>query len=102
MNTVNTRLFSLEELQKKPYGDLLTFIEGLQEVAFDLEDVLEEIENFENEYGYLEPDMINDVPLITTQLEYIKKNINTAICVLNKKEMRSFITFNGYQSICLN
>ena len=49
MSTINTKLFSAEHLKTKKYGDLVVFLEGLLEVAEDLEYSLDEIKLTEEE-----------------------------------------------------
>jgi len=102
MGVINTRLFSLKELDEKSYGNLLIFLEGLIEISCELHEELTEIESFEDENGILESPMLSDSYEIATQLDYIDKNIGTTISVLKNKEAKSFIEFIGFPSICLN
>jgi hypothetical protein len=102
MSTINTKLFSAEDLKIKKYGDLVVFLEGLLEVAEDLEDSLDEIKLMEEEDGYLNSEMLSEMKFMDTQLDYIFKNIKIAVSVLDSMEMKSFVKIKDLPLVCLN
>ena len=102
MSTINTKLFSAEHLKLKKYGDLVVFLEGLLEIAEDLEDSLDEIKLMEEEDGYLTPEIVSEMKLMDTQLDYIFKNIKITISVLDSMEMKSFVKIKDFPLVGLN
>ena len=86
----------------KKYGDLVVFLEGLLEVAEDLEDSLDEIKLMEEEDGYLTPEMVSEMKFMDTQLDYIFKNIKITISVLDSMEMKSFVKIKDLPLVGLN
>ena len=102
MSTINTKLFSAEHLKTKKYGDLVVFLEGLLEVAEDLEYSLDEIKLTEEEDGYLSPEMLSEMKFMDTQLDYVFKNIKIAVSVLDSMEMKSFVKIKDLPLVGLN
>lgn len=102
MEAINTKLFTLNELRYKSYSNLYQFIIGLQEVSTELEGEIETIEMVEIETGALDKNMTEVLNHLTTQLDYISRNISTAIKAMELSENESFFEINGVTPICLN
>jgi len=102
MEAVNTKLFKLNELKYKPYSTLYEFVEGIKEVAMEIEDDIETIEMLEDENGGLDKNMTEQLNYLTTQLDYLVKNLSTGIAALKYCESKNFITMNGFPSISIN
>jgi hypothetical protein len=101
MNGINTKLFTIDELKGKKYGDLVISLAGMIELVDDIENEIDAIQILEEEDGYLEPELEYELNIITTQLDYMLKNISTIKKVLNIIEMKSFFVVNNF-NICLN
>lgn len=99
--TLNTKLFTLNELKYKPFSKLYELIEGLKEIAIDIEDSIEYIEMLEEETGSLDNDMTERLNIFTTQLDYIAKNISTCIEALTFCEKETFVVYKEF-NIFLN
>jgi len=102
MSIINTKLFSVKDLKNKKYGDLVVFLEGLLEVAEDLEYSLDEIKLTEEEDGYLTPEMLSEMKFMDTQLDYVFKNIKIVMSALNSMEIKSFVKIKDLPLVCLN
>ena len=102
MNTPNTKIFRIEELQFKPYAVLMKSLNSFIEVASELEQCLEEIEELENEQGFLDSETLADMNLITTQLDYLYQNIKTSIDAMKYQEAKSFFKITDLPLVCLN
>ena len=83
MNTVNTKLFTIDELKYKKYGDLVNFLTGMFELVDDIQEEIDEIQLIESEDGYLDQETLNELNIMITQSDYLTKNINTTIDTLN-------------------
>lgn len=102
MSTINTRLFSLEELQFKKYGVLINGLNMLVELASELEYSLEEINELESEQGFLDSETLSDMNFITTQLDYLYKNLNTTLAAMKFQEAKAFFKVTDLPLVCLN
>ena len=102
MEAINTKLFTLNELKNKSYSNLYSFITGLIEVAIELEVGIESIEIMEDETGAIDNNMLEALNHLTTQLDYINRNISTATKAMAICEDESFFKINNMVPICLN
>ena len=102
MNTVNTKLFTIDELKYKKYGDLVNFLTGMFELVDDIQEEIDEIQLIESEDGYLDQETLNELNIMITQSDYLTKNINTTIDTLNLIEMKSFMKVENLPLVCLN
>ena len=102
MSTVNTKIFRIEELQFKPYGLLMKTLNSLVEVVSEFEAHLEEIEELEKEQGFLDSETLADMNLITTQLDYLYRNIKTAIDAMKYQEAKAFFKVTDLPLVCVN
>lgn len=102
MEAINTKLFTLNELKNKSYSNLFQFIEGLKEIGTELEVEIETIEMIEDETGAIDNDMLEVLNHLTTQLDYIYKNISTAVKAMELCENKNFITMDGFPSVSIN
>ena len=102
MATLNTKLYTFDELKYKPYYQLFQFVDGLKTIIFDFEDEIESLEMMEAEQGYLTSEMTESLNTITTQLDYVTRNLKTAITALDFKATKSFFNVEGIAPICLN
>jgi hypothetical protein len=101
MNGINTKIFTIDELKGKKYADLVNSLADMIELVDDIENEIDTIQILEEEDGYLEPELEYELNIITTQLDYMLKNISTIKKVLNMIEMKSFFVVNNF-NICLN
>jgi hypothetical protein len=101
MNGINTKLFTIDELKGKKYANLVNSLADMIELVDDIENEIDAIQILEEEDGYLEPELEYELNIITTQLDYMLKNISTIKKVLNMIEMKSFFVVNNF-NICLN
>lgn len=101
MNGINRKLFTIDELKGKKYADLVNSLADMIELVDDIENEIDTIQILEEEDGYLEPELEYELNIITTQLDYMLKNISTIKKVLNMIEMKSFFVVNNF-NICLN
>lgn len=101
MNGINTKLFTIDELKGKKYANLVNSLADMIELVDDIENEIDTIQILEEEDGYLEPELEYELNIITTQLDYMLKNISTIKKVLNMIEMKSFFVVNNF-NICLN
>lgn len=102
MESINTRLFTVEELKFKKYANLIESLEIIVDSTCDLEWALEEIEEIEKEQGFLGSEMLSEMNYITTQLDYLYKNINTIISAMKCYEAKSFFKVRDLPLFCLN
>jgi uncharacterized protein (UPF0335 family) len=101
MEAINTKLFTLNELKRKSYSNLFQFVEGLKEIGTELEVEIETIEMVEDETGAINNDMLEVLNHLTTQLDYISRNISTAIKAMELCEDKVFVEVNDMM-ICQN
>lgn len=102
MEALNTKLFTFEELKYKSYSKLYQFIDSLNGLILDLEIDISDIEEVEIETGELTKELSDALNSLITQLDYVNKNLNTALKALEYNERQVFMTFINYPTICLN
>lgn len=102
MNTPNARIFSIEELKFKPYGLLMNSLNTFIEVASELEEYIEEMEELEIEQGFLDSETHAEVNLVSTQLDYLYQNIKTTIDAMKYKEDKAFFKVTNLPLVCVN
>lgn len=95
MKTPDTRIFRVEVLKFKPYGLLMKSLNTFIEVASDLEEYLEEFENNPSEN-------VDDINIVTTQLDCLYQNIKNTIDAMKYIEDKSFFKVNELPLVCLN
>lgn len=102
MESVNTRLFTIEELRFKKYANLMETLHIIIDSSCDLEWAMEEIEEIEQEQGFLGSEMLSEMNYITTQLDYLYKNIDVIISAMKYHESKSFFKVHDLPLFCLN
>jgi hypothetical protein len=102
MESVNTRLFTVEELSFKKYANLMETLQIMIDSSCELEWALEEIEEIEQEQGFLGSEMLSEMNYITTQLDYVYKNIDVIISAMKYQESKSFFKVRDLPLFCLN
>jgi hypothetical protein len=102
MEALNTKLFTFEELKYKSYSKLYKFIDSLNGLILDLEIDISDIEEVEIETGELTKELSDALNCLITQLDYVNKNLNTALKALEYNERLVFMTFINHPTICLN
>lgn len=100
METINTRLYTLFQLKYKKYGNLINFIEGLNEVISDLEVIVLDLESLQLK-GKLTPELEKTLNIHITQLDYLYKNLNTGLEAMRYHEDKVFVELNDMM-ICQN
>jgi hypothetical protein len=95
LGVVNTKIFTFSELKSKRYGDLMVFFDGLLEVAEDIEYSIEDILELEKE-NELTKELEKELNFLTTQLDYMFKNIQTCNDVIKFLEDKVKFAFNEF------
>lgn len=103
MESLNTKLFTFDELKYKSYSKLYEFVNTLNGLILDLEIEIADIEELEFLNGGELPEVLNEaLNSRITQLDYMYKNLNTALKALEYNEKEVFVSVINYPSICLN
>jgi hypothetical protein len=102
MEAINTKLFTLNELKYKSFSKLYEFLNGLEEVALELEANIFFIENLEKENGFLDKNMNDTLNDLITQLDYVIANIKTGVEAMTFCEKESFMEMSGFHKLTLN
>ncbi len=93
--SVNTRIFTLEELKLKKYVNLKYSLDIILEEAESIEYCIEELLELEKENGLTEENE-KALNFLTTQLDYLFKNIQTIIKALQYHEDKVKYTINEF------
>ncbi len=100
MEAINTNLYTLFQLKYKKYGNLINFVEGLTEVIFDLEEIVDALETLQLK-GELTPELEKTMNLHITQLDYLYKNLNTGLEAMRYHEDKALVVVKDMM-ICQN